>query len=149
MHVAVQIQELLNGIFKNEQWKFQLLSNWGIIVGNLSDKMRLEKIDGDTLIIGVYQASWLQELYLLSHVLLQSINTQLKYPHVRHLRFKHASIYTKSSPVEQPIKRPTIQCAPPVFSYEERRALNAIKDEELKKALHGFLTRCHTQRKRL
>jgi hypothetical protein len=147
--VAVRVQEILNGIFKNEQWKFQLLSEWEIIVGNLADKMRLEKIDGDTLIIGVYQASWLQELYLLSHVLLQSINTQLKHPHVRYLRFKHASIYIKSSPVKKPVKKQTIQCAPPILSYEERRALNAIKDEELKNALHGFLARCHIQRKRL
>jgi len=146
--VAVRVQELLNGIFKNEQWKFQLLSEWGNIVGNLADKMRLEKIDGDTLIIGVYQASWLQELYLLSHVLLQSINTQLKHPHVRNLRFKHASLTVKNIHHEPAVEKPVVKCTPPILSYEERRALNAIKDEELKNALHGFLTRCHTQRKR-
>ncbi len=145
--MALGMHELLRGIFKNDEWKFQLLSEWTSIVGNLGDKMRLEKIDNDTLVIGVYQATWLQELYLLSNVLLHSINQHLKYPHVKKLRFKHASVYEHKATAEKAeVVAPLKKIPPFILSYDERRALSTIKDQDLKKALQDFLQRCHTQR---
>lgn len=145
--MALGMHELLRGIFKNDEWKFQLLSEWTSIVGNLSDKMRLEKIDNDTLVIGVYQATWLQELYLLSNVLLHSINKHLKHPHVKKLRFKHASVHEhKNTSQEAAVVEPLKKVQPFILSYDERRALSTIKDQDLKQALQGFLQRCHTQR---
>ena len=85
--------------------------------------MHLEKIEGNTLIIGVYQASWLQELYLLSTVLLKTINNNLKYPYIKKLRFKHASPLKKKSiqPIIKTIKK--IEYKPIVLSNKEVHAL--------------------------
>jgi hypothetical protein len=139
------LHQLLQTIFKNEHWKIKLLSEWNLITGNLSSKMRLEKIDGATLIIGVYQASWLQELYLLSSVLKQTINRHLGSDYIKQLRFKHASVQKKKeAPNVQKVDNVPVKKI--VLSHNEQTALNTVKDEELKKALHGFLSRCHHQK---
>jgi hypothetical protein len=144
--MARSLKNLLHGVFKNENWKVKLLSEWDTIVGNLADKMRLEKIDDQTLFIGVYQSSWMQELYLLSNVLKKTINDHLGYNHVKHLRFKYAS---KKIITKQPVKKTIPQLKPrkPItLSGQEQQALGVIKDPELKQALHGFLSRCHHQK---
>ena len=58
----------------SRNWKFQLVTNWPTIVGSLAARMHIEKIEHDSIIIGVCDSAWLQELYLLSDVLLQKIN---------------------------------------------------------------------------
>ncbi len=140
------LETLLHGVFKNENWKVKLLSEWETITGNLADKMRLEKIDDQTLIIGVYQSSWMHELYLLSNVLKKTINNHLGYDHVKHLRFKSAAkkntekkVAKKETKEEKPRKQITL-------SKHEQEALGAVKDPELKTALHNFLSRCHHQK---
>jgi len=143
--MTVPLKHLLQGVFKNESWKLQLLSEWNSIVGNLADKMRLEKIDGTTLIIGVYQSSWMQELYLLSTVLLKTINQRLKHPYVKRLRFKHAT-RTKKESIKIPEKKPEVERPPIVLSHKETEALEKLKDQDLKAALHTFLSRCHYQK---
>lgn len=140
------LQQLLQNVFKNEHWKIRLLSEWHVIAGNLASKMRVEKVDGSTLIIGVYQASWLQELYLLSSVLKQSINRHLGAVYVEQLRFKHATIQKKKETDKAPVSKINIPVKPIVLSSKEQQALAIIKDEELKQALHGFLNRCHHQK---
>lgn len=140
------LEQLLHGLFKNENWKVKLLSEWETITGNLSNKMRLEKIDNETLIIGVYQSSWMQELYLLSNVLKRSINNHLGSEYVKHLRFKFAA---KKKVEKTPIQKTTATQKPvkPIaLSQKEQHALGAVKDEELKQALHTFLSRCHYQK---
>ena len=144
--MAQSLKNLLHGVFKSENWKVKLLSEWNTITGNLADKMRLEKIDDQTLIIGVYQSSWMQELYLLSNVLKKTINDHLGYNHVKHLRFKYAA---KKKSAKQSVIKVTSESKPikPItLSQHEQEALGSIKDLELKQALHGFLSRCHHQK---
>lgn len=143
--MARSLKNLLQNVFKNENWKVKLLSEWETIVGKLADKMRLDKIEDGTLFIGVYQSSWMQELYLLSNVLKKTINDHLGYPHVKQLRFKYAAKKkaTKTKEVFQE-KRPTFK--PITLSGAEKHALEEIKDSDLKSALHGFLSRCHHQK---
>lgn len=141
------LKDLLHGVFKQESWKVKLLSEWDIVAGNLADKMRLEKIEGQMLIIGVYQASWMHELYLLSHVLKKSINDHLGHPHVQFLRFK--SVTKKEAPklkVPEQEKKVVAKKPPITLSGHEQQALTKIKDPELKEALHSFLSRCHYQK---
>ncbi len=139
--MAISVKYLLQGIFKQESWKLKLLSEWETIVGNLHDKMRLEKIDNDTLIIGVYQASWLQELHLLSCVLQKSINDHLGSPRIKHLRFKHAS--PKEKPIPKKVEKPRPEFKLIVLNDTEKKALAGIKDDQLKQALYTFLSKCH------
>lgn len=142
--MAKQLKEFLSSVFEGQGWKLKLLSEWETIAGGLANKVRLEKIDGNTLTVGVFQSSWLQELYLLSGVLKKSINDHLGYPHVEKLRFKHASPQAKPvTKKDRPIPSFAERLEPIALSAQEERALEKIKDEELKQALHKFLSRCH------
>ena len=63
------IKDLLEAIAVEKQdWRWLLLNHWPQIMGPLHEQVRLEKIEGTTLILGVYQSSWLQELlFAYSH----------------------------------------------------------------------------------
>jgi hypothetical protein len=156
--MAQQLKNLLRSVFKQENWKLELLSCWDSIVGNLADKMRLEKIEGSTLHIGVYQSSWMHELYLLSNVLKKTINTKLGKPYIKNIRLK----YVEKKSLED--QASTKSCAdqitannnhksrmkviykPIVLNRKEEHALTKVKDDDLKNALHKFLSRCHHQK---
>lgn len=139
------IKNIVHSLFKADTWKLKLLSDWQLIVGTLADKMRLEKIEGRTVIIGVYQSSWLQELYLLSHVLKHSINEHLGHPHVTMLKFKAATKKIEKEPIKKNTKiAPLLK--PIVLTQKEQQSLEKLQDPELKQVLHAFLSRCHYQK---
>jgi hypothetical protein len=143
--MSLQLKQLLQGVFKQENWKLQLLANWDTIVGNLADKMRVDKIEGNTLYIGVYQSSWMHELFLLSAVLKKTINNCLDKPRIKHIRLKYASKKETTKKKKIVISKQII-FEPISLSSKEEHALVNIKDDELKEALHSFLSRCHYQK---
>ena len=102
--------------------------------------MRLEKIEGDTLIIGVYEPQWMQELFLLSRVLLNSVNSNLGHNYIRYLRFK----LVEKRKFKMEIKNNYSQISN--FKYElncnQKLALTKIHDEQLRDILQGFLVKC-------
>lgn len=123
-------------------WKKKLLADWPTIVGNLHSRMHLEKVYDDTLIIGVYDSSWLNELYLLSNVLIKTINQSLEKPYIKNVRFKHTTpiISTAHKKIKEK-KEEKVRKKITLNSYEAQ-ALLKIKDEEMRTALHLFLSRC-------
>ena len=136
------IKSLLSPTIKSSNsWKTQLLAQWPDIVGNLHSKMNLEKVYNDTLVIGVYDAGWLQELYMLSNVIIKIVNDHLKETRIKKIRFKH-TVYT---PVKQKTKTKKSESIPrkkiPLNS-QEKKTLSRIKDVETRNALHLFLSRC-------
>lgn len=140
--MAYKIKDILKKVFKNnDNWKIQLLQQWPHIIGSLSTKVRLEKINKDSLVLGVYDSCWLQELYLLSPVLLKTINEKLENTHIKRLRFKQASINNtikkKDNKKRSRIKKEVI------LTKREKDTLKKIKDPDLGKALEGFLIRCY------
>ena len=55
--MATEIKDLITSLFEqHHDWKFQLLKNWDSIMGNLATKVKLEKIQEDTLVLGVYDS---------------------------------------------------------------------------------------------
>lgn len=136
------LKTLLSSSFKTPNaWKTRLLAEWPEVVGNLHDKMTLEKVYDDTLIIGVYEASWLQELYMLSGVLIKTINEHLGTPHIKKIRFKHATQKAEKR-VKKKEKKNTFVPSKITLNSTEAKALLNIKDEEMRTALHLFLSRC-------
>ena len=135
------IKDLVPLILRNQDnWKLKLLSNWHTIFGPLSEKVSLEKMSEDTLILGVQDSCWLQELYLLSAMLLKTINQALDAPRIKHLRFKTVGTKKTSTP-PKPTK--TIWAKRNVIlNAKENKALTHIKDEQLALALKTFLVRC-------
>lgn len=121
-------------------WHLQLFERWHTIVGDLQQVMRLEKIIGNMLIIGVYDASWMQELHMLSGVLVQTINQHLDAPHINRVRFRQVARTTlkkirtaaDSIPATAPL---------PSLTHTQQAVLNKISDEQLRAYLHTFLAR--------
>lgn len=132
-------QFLPNLLNSNNDWRFQLLQNWQSIVGSLKTRIRLEKIYENTLIIGVYEAHWMQELFLLSKVLLDSINKNLDKPRITQLKFKLVEeVKKKKAPKEQG----STSAINFKLSSDQSRALASLQDKELSKVLESFLMRC-------
>lgn len=141
--MALAIKNFLdNYIQKNDSWKFQLIRNWSTIIGNLSSKATLEKIEHDVITIGVYDSCWMQELYLLSPVLLATINKTLDEPRIKQIRFKRAVAFKAKTLKKISLSTASIQNKYYTCTAIESLALKNIKDEELKQALLAYLSKC-------
>lgn len=140
--MAKQISNLVQQVFKEEHaWKIKLLQEWHSIFGNLSKYVQVEKIEKDTLILGVTNSCWLQEFYLLSPLLLKTINEKLANSPIKQLRFKLSGI--KHHPKKITSVAPRAPMVSRTLSPSERTALAQIKDPELATALEQFLVRCY------
>lgn len=140
------LSDLLRGVLPSDNdWKIKLLQSWNQVMGTLCTKVRLEKIEDESLVLGVFDACWMQELYLLMPMLLANINQSLDRPRIKQLRFKRAGIYTPlhRSPMHK--KQPTWSKQRSLTSREER-ALDVIPDVQLREALARFLHRCDREK---
>lgn len=133
------VPSLLN---TQEEWQVALLKQWDSLVGSLKTRIRLEKIQEDTLIIGVYEVHWMQELYILSSVLIDSINQFLGEPRVKKLRFKLVE-ERKSRSKKKVDYKPLKKISDVVLTQEQAKALKGIEDTQLKDALVQFWGRCN------
>lgn len=140
--MAQHIKNFLSfAVPKQESWQLFLLQEWNNIVGDLKIQVRLEKIQSDTLTLGVSSPSWMQELYCLSDILINKINQKLEYPHVKKLRFKCSSPKKKILKKVELIKKEPKEF---VLTFAQKNALEKIQDEQLKNALQNFLVRCQS-----
>ncbi len=121
-------------------WRNSLAREWHLIVGTLATRTCLEKIYDDTVVIGVYESHWMQELYLLSSDIKDLINSMLQVPHIKHVRFKLVEERTKNVRVLYPKKMKRPESAP--LNTSQVQALSRIKDEALRNALSDFWARC-------
>ena len=139
------LKDLLSKTFLTKgQWKYQLLQNWDTIIGPLCTKVRIEKILNDMVVLGVHNSCWLQELYLLSPLLMKTINQNLDKPRIKKIRFKKIGIHPQSSIKKQKqtvqnIKKPQEM----QLTQKQKCALEKINDLQLRDALKLFLKRCH------
>jgi hypothetical protein len=143
--MAHSIKNILQSILKTDcSWKTDLLTKWPEIIGDLGSKVKLEKIQDSTLVLSVANACWMQELYLLSPLLIRTINEKLDQPRIKHLRFKQAEL--KKARPSLPVKKQA--CAPQevTLSSQERAALDKISDPQLSSALKRFLNRCYLEK---
>lgn len=136
------VKDLLTNILpKQNSWKLFLLQEWDTIVGDLKIQIRLEKIQTDTLILGVSNSSWMQELFCLSDFLIEKINAKLEFPYVKKLRFKYSAPLRKKS-IHQ-ITASSIATPNIILTTAQQKQLESIEDEHLRTALKNFLIRCH------
>lgn len=145
MNNAIGLKEILQKTLKQESWQLNLLADWPLIVGNLAHRVRVEKIEGSTLVLGVQHASWMHELYLLSNVLLKTINNHFDRPRIQKLVFKTATFKKKEATPKHIAPAPT-PVEPVELTFTQKEALAAIKDTELRQSLRTFFYRCAHQK---
>jgi len=143
------IKTLLQPFFKsnNQPWKLKLLEQWPEIVGPLATNVTIEKIYQESITLGVYDSCWMQELYLLSPTLLETINRNLDQPCIKQVRFK---LIGKKEPKKKKSRPPTNKDKRPTIALTEtqQQALDRIDDPDLRTALQSFLIRCHQEKNR-
>jgi len=133
------LDSLLRPSTQQEAWKLNLIKNWPTIIGSLHEKVSLQKINATSVVLGVYDSCWIQELYLLSKLILKKINNSLDQPRILTLRFqcveKKEHITQKKKTVDHQEKKITLNA-------QESIALQKIRDPQLSDALQGFLKKC-------
>lgn len=145
MLMAIYLKEILPALINpDKSWKTDLLYRWQEIIGPLHNKVRIEKIYDNTLILGVFHSCWMQELYLLSPLLIKTINEKLDQPYIKEIRFKHVGIKKlKKKETASTItrKKKTVE-----LSKEDECALAQVADPNLREALRAFRIRCHEEK---
>ena len=115
--MAFSLQMLVADLLEvDTDWRKRLVKEWQVIVGSLHVRMRLERVMHDTVVIGVYEVHWMQELYMLSGMILNAINQKLGGDYVAKLRFvvadkardrqKKSLIVAKKSENKKPLAAP-------------------------------------------
>jgi len=141
------IKQLLAAILPAaKDWKLYLLRNWREIIGPLHTKMTIEKVLDDVIVFGVYDSCWMQELYLLSPLLLQTINKSLDHPHIKQVRFKRAKRRVSRNPRPTPSGERPPEKRAQLPTPHEAQALEGVQDEELRDVLEAFRTRCYGEK---
>ena len=145
--MTLPIKAFLSHFLKATQnsWKLALIKKWESIMGTLAQHITIEKIYDDTIILGVYDSCWMQEMHILSSTILETINQNLDQPRLKQVRFK---LVARSTAKKQKEKAVYVQKKerPVIFADHEKKALNAISDHALRKTLEAFLVRCHRER---
>lgn len=141
--MALPLQSLVSSFLQSDtDWRKRLMQDWPTIVGELHTKMRLERIGQDaTLIVGVYDIHWMQELHMLSPLIMQTINDKLGSACIKKIRFIVADAATVGVvqnnvvPVAADQKKDKQKELMYSLTAEQQKTLAAIKDPALQVAI--------------
>ena len=141
--MAKQVSALLHDFLpKHHQWKMKLMQEWDGIIGNLKDKVRIEKIDGDLLVLGVIHPSWAQELMFLSAMLRNKINDALGSERIKTIRCKTIVRGTRASSKKVVLKNMAAKAYDVVErTPKQERSLRKIKDKEMRQVFAAYFNR--------
>lgn len=131
----------ITGTNKSKQWKFTIMQEWKTIIGKLYSKVSIYKIYNNSIVLGVYDLNWMQELYMLSEVIKQKINAKLEQPYIETIRFKYITKKTKKKNDNKSSNSEKIK--EHMLTNKEEAALKKINDPELSQALAELLNKCH------
>jgi hypothetical protein len=147
------IEAILNSclVVTTQDWKRVLLTQWPSVVGDLTQYMRLEKIEGTVLWIGVYDYIWMQELYCLSQHIIRIIKEKIPQACISRIRVHYIGRRTASSDIilkKNNQKQVSAYKSSQNFTMNsrERAVLDTVHDEELKAAIEKFFSTCCAQK---
>lgn len=135
---------LTNVIPEEHLWKLKLFGNWKSIIGNLQEKVRIEKISDTSIVLGVAHATWAQELFLITPIIKNKINAALKEERIQTIHFRIVPFGKKKELFKQQKKRQIIK--EHNLSIIEHSHLEKLKNKELANALAQFYIRCKNQK---
>lgn len=151
--MATSLKDLLTTIIPQQtSWKAELHLNWKQIIGHLAEHVQLLKVYDQALVLGVKDSSWLQEMYLLSPLLIETINKSLEKPSIIKLHFKNVGEgeYIQHNATPQPKKEKKPQLKPQTkhtLTRFEQTTLDQVEDSELREALKELLLTCYQEKK--
>ena len=125
---------------KTPPWKMQLITDWPLIMGNLHVHARVEKVYDQAVLLGVYDTCWVQEMHLLSNIIIKKINHHLGGAYINQIRLKYVQKHEFRNIMSINQASTTSQRA---ISPQEAKVLLTITDPELRNAMQAFLMRCN------
>jgi hypothetical protein len=134
---------------EQHRWKMNLLANWSNIIGDLGDKVRIEKISSNFIVLGVCHPAWAQELYLFSDVLKKKINNVLKEDRIKYIRFKTVALEKSCKTCKMKTKQESTDVdvnRAVRLSEKQQTCLKQIKNEALRKLLVQYYGRCSVKK---
>lgn len=141
IHIRNSIKEVFDKEFNNS-WQIKLLKEWNLIIGDLKTKVQIEKINNDCIFLIVSDACWMQELYLLSNLIINKINFRLGEPRIKFIRFKQAKLKSFNNANEK--KNKNFEKIKNInLNSLELNALKKINDPQLSNVLKNFLIKCY------
>lgn len=140
-HIKNILSEIIKTTDSQTMWKTIIMQNWQEIMGSIANKIFIEKITNDTIVLGVTDSCWMQELHMLSDILKTKINNSLDKPRIKTLQFKYSS--KKLSRIQKIKNNVPLPYEFKPLTEQEKQALTNIKDNELSQALMRFLQKCH------
>ncbi len=143
--MTTPLKPLLESLIPQEHaWKLKLFSQWHEVLGGLSTKASIEKIEGSIIWISVKHSAVGQELMMLSDFILERINAVIK-PHViKTIRFKVKNISQQQA--KQPQKRRLDIKEHPTLTSEEAKLLAVIENDDLQSSIARYFRRCKSMR---
>lgn len=139
------LHTVVTAVLKSQDnWKIRLMSQWELIVGAMGQHICLEKIVDATLIVGVHDTKWMQQLHYLSHELIDLINRGLEGSYVtairlvlsRRLRISYSKPRRKTTSTADVRK---ITYARRTLTHKQLQALQHITDNELQNCLRDLM----------
>lgn len=137
------LHDLVAGCLNTNDWRLTLLKAWPTIFGPLSHRVVLESVSETTIVLGVFDACLMQELYLLSTLILNTINKLLG-TSIQKVRFKRAEMRPHKKDRHSP--ETSYMLKPVTLTRAESHALATIQDHELQEQLRRYCVRCHRER---
>lgn len=138
------LHDLISDCLSTNDWRLTLLKAWPTIFGPLSNRVILESVSETTLVLAVADACLMQELYLLSPLILSTIHKSLGNKKIQKVRFKRTE--ARSFKKERQQKMIPYSTKPVSLTRAESHALAMIQDRELQELLRMYCMRCHRER---
>jgi len=139
---------LMDCLAQQDSWHVYLLRHWNDIMGELHTQVCLERISGETLILGVHDVHWMQELFCLAQELITHINNRLGHNYVKNVRFVLSSSRHNPQKInKRAAQQRSVTIATPTTVNEKKlterqhKALGEITDPQLKDLLRQLMVR--------
>ncbi|MGE0009221.1 MAG: DUF721 domain-containing protein [Candidatus Babeliales bacterium] len=148
--MATSLKDLLQNIVPHQtSWKTELQQNWHHIVGHLATHVQLLKVYENALLLGVKDSSWLQEMYLLSPLLIETINKSLDKPYINKLHFKNVGDGEQTQQTRAPQPKEKKPLPPQLIKKHvtkfQQETLERVEDPELRESLKQLLLTCREE----
>lgn len=138
------LHELVASCLPASNWRFTLMKEWPTIFGPFSNRVSFEAVHDDMMVLGVADACLMQELYLLSPLIVSTIQKTIGNTTIKKVRLKRTDGITHQKKRNTMKKPRTLK--PISLTRAELHALDCIADLELKEALRSYCIRCHQER---
>lgn len=135
---------LINIIPQEYFWKISLLENWENIIGDLKKNVTIEQIKEDVLFLGVVHPAWAQEIFVLTPILKQKINTYLGKEYIKSIQIRLRQSKKQDKKMTNVATEFSFKQA--ALTSNELEILTQIKNAELREIMQNFYMKCKCKR---